>query len=173
MVFNQVLGLKEVNKDKVNMSYREAVRAVIVHDNKLLMVHSNKGDFKFPGGGANKEENHEATLKREVREETGYIINNVVKKIGVITERRLDKHQENSIFEMISYYYLCKVSDKQTTQELDDYEIKQEFSPVWIGLDEAIRNNEEIVKSVNEDKNPWVSRETIVLNELRLRGLIQ
>lgn len=167
MLFNHVLGLQEVNKEKVNVNYREAVRAIILQNNNILMVHSNKGDYKFPGGGVNKEESHEKTLKREVREETGYIINNVKNKIGVITERKIDEYQKDSVFEMISHYYLCEVSNEQTFQQLDDYEAELDFCPIWIHLDEAIHLNEEILKKENNEKNRWVYRETTVLKALK------
>lgn len=66
------------------------------------MVLSNKGDYRFLGGGINKEESYEETLKREVRKETGYIIDNVINRICIVTERNVEEYEENSIFEMIS-----------------------------------------------------------------------
>jgi 8-oxo-dGTP pyrophosphatase MutT (NUDIX family) len=167
MIFNCVLGLQEINKEKLRINYRTAVRAVIWKDNKILMVHSNRGDYKFPGGGLNKDESHEEALKREVREETGYIINNVKDKIGVIIERKLDDYEENSIFEMTSYYYLCEITSNQTTQQLDDYEEELEFHPIWIGVDKAIELNEETLKDDNKEKNPWTYREVAVLKALK------
>ena len=167
MIFNYVLGLKEVNKDEVNVKYREAVRAIIFQNNNILMVHSNKGDYKFPGGGVDKEESHKETLKREVREETGYIINKVKDKIGVIIERKSDEHEKHIVFEMTSYYYICEVSDNQSIQELDDYEEKLEFCPIWIELNKVININEEILKNDSKDNNPWLYRETTVLNALK------
>ena len=53
-------------------SKRPSVRGIIWKENKLAMVHSKKYDYyKFPGGGIEGEEAHEATLIREVKEETG------------------------------------------------------------------------------------------------------
>lgn len=148
MIFNHVSGIQDVDKEKTSIRHREAVRAVVFKNNKILMVHNNKGDYKFPGGGANKEESHEQTLEREVREETGHAVVNVKDKIGVFTERKLDQFEENSVFEMTSHYYLCEVSDDKTVQELDDYEAELDFQPVWISFDEAIRSNEEILKKL-------------------------
>lgn len=167
MAFNYILGIQQLNKEKVNINHREAVRAVILKDNNILMVHNNKGDYKFPGGGANKEENHEQTLKREVEEETGYIINNVKDMLGVFTERKLDDFEENSIFEMVSYYYICELSDNKTIQKLDDYENELDFKPVWIAINEAIRLNEEVIKKDNTNKNSWIYRETKVLKAIK------
>lgn len=167
MLFNYVLGIEEVDKEKVKVNHRETVRAIILKDNNILMVHCNKGDYKFPGGGINKEENHEEALKREVREETGYIVSSVKSKTGIVTERNLDEYEKDSVFEMISHYYLCEVSDKQTLQQLDEYEAELEFCPRWISLDEAIQLNEEILEKETKDKNRWVHRETAVLKTLR------
>jgi 8-oxo-dGTP pyrophosphatase MutT (NUDIX family) len=166
MLFNNVLGIQAIDRGKVNINHREAVRAVVFRDNEILMVHNNKGDYKFPGGGINKEESHEEALKREVKEETGYIVDCVKNRIGVITERRQDEYDRNSIFEMVSHYYLCEISGDRTNQQLDDYEFELGFQPVWITLDEAIQLNEEILKK-NEDMNAWVDRDTSVLRTLK------
>ncbi|WP_139902044.1 NUDIX hydrolase [Clostridium thermarum] len=166
MLFNYEIGLKEFNPENMKINHREAVRAVIIRDNKLLMVHSNKGDYKFPGGGINSGESYEEALKREVREETGYIINNIKARIGTIISRNIDEYEENAVFEMISNYYLCEVSEGQTHQQLDDYEANLEFCPKWMTLGEVIHLNEEILKQDNIDKNPWVYRENLALKAL-------
>ncbi len=167
MLFNNILGIKKINGKEVKINYREAVRAVILRNNNLLMVQTNKGDYKFPGGGIKNEEKHEETLQREVKEETGYLISKVKERMGIFTERNLDEFEEDSIFEMISYYYLCEVPENQTIQQLDDYEAELDFSPQWINIDAAISNNEDIIKNKNNDMNRWVYRETSVLKELK------
>lgn len=47
--FKLTLGLPEANNQ--NVVQREAVRAVFFRDDHILMMLSNKGDYKFPGGG--------------------------------------------------------------------------------------------------------------------------
>lgn len=168
MFFNKVLGIEKVDRENVKVNHREAVRAVILSDDKLLMVLTNKGDYKFPGGGVKSEEKHEEAIIREVREETGYIINAVKENIGVFTERSMDEFHEGAIFEMTSYYYICEVSEKQVLQQLDDYEAELDFCPRWISIEEAICNNERIIKTRSNDMNRWVNRETSVLNELKV-----
>ena len=165
MIFNYILGLQDV-EEGTNIMSREAVRAIILNQDNIFMVRNNKGDYKFPGGGINKKESHQEALEREVKEETGYLLESVTEKIGIVIERNIDKHEKDSIFEMTSHYYLCKVSDKQTFQELDDYETKLGFHPIWIKIDKAIEENEEILKDETKDKNPWVNRETMVLKKL-------
>lgn len=160
MIFNYTLGIEETSK---KIRYREAVRAVILKENRILLVQTNKGDFKFPGGGMNREESQEQTLIREVKEETGYIVGDVREKIGIFKERSLDKYRKGFIFEMTSTYYLCSLTDGITSQELDDYEIELGFKPVWIDINEAIHVNEEIIKKGNLDENKWIYRETKAL----------
>ncbi len=167
MVFNYELGIKEINNDKVNINYREAVRGIIFKNDKVLLVHSNAGDYKFPGGGAVTEEIHEDTLKREVKEETGYIVTQVKNNIGLIIERHPDHFRIGDIFEMVSSYYLCEVSDEKTTQKLDLYEKELGFSPAWVTLEEAISTNENILNSNDTTISPWVYRETLALKAIR------
>jgi 8-oxo-dGTP pyrophosphatase MutT (NUDIX family) len=166
MIINLEIGIKEVNKELVKVNYRTAVRAIIIQNGNILMVHTNNGDYKFPGGGVNKEENHEETLKREVEEETGYIINKVKDKIGIIIERNMDECEKASVFEMTSYYYLCEVSDKVNLQNLDEYEAELGFHPMWININDAIYQNEELLK-IEKGNNPWIFRETLVLKAIK------
>ena len=167
MIFNYELGVKKEHMKNRKVNYRQAVRGIIFKDNKILMVHTNKGDYKFPGGGVNKEEAFEAALMREVCEETGYTVNNIQGKIGAMVERKIDDFDGTSMFEMTSHYYLCEVSNTKTAQKLDDYEADLDFQPIWLFIDEAIRINEEILKMSSNDRNPWVDRDTLVLKELR------
>lgn len=173
MLFNYVLGIKSQDKGQKRIYQREAVRGIIFNKDKILMVHSNKGDYKFPGGGVKREESLEETLKREVQEETGFMVDNVINKIGVVIERKIDDYDKDSIFEMISYYYTCLTQDKQTIQQLDEYEAALNFKPIWISLDEAIEANEEILKNSELSKNNWLHRETLVLNSLKNLNLIK
>lgn len=167
MLFNQVLGIQSIDKEQVKVNAREAVRAVILKKDKILMVHSNKGDYKFPGGGVEKDEIHEEALRREVEEETGYIVDGVIEKLGVFIERNTDNYEKNAVFEMISHYYQCRVLENQTEQKLDAYEAELNFCPIWISLEEAIKQNEGILAREEKSKNRWVDRETIVLKIIK------
>jgi len=158
--------------DELNMiSYkntieRVAVRAIIMKNNDILLVQSNRGDYKFPGGGVEKDESHEECLKREVREETGYIHCVVTDKIGTIIERKKDEFEEDALFQMTSHYYFCDLAtEEKDEQTLEEYETMLNFTPKWVTLEEAIQQNESLID--NFEQNGWLKRETYVLKQLK------
>ena len=160
-----ILGIQDVD-GKMNILRRDAVRAVIVKDDRILMIHTKKGDYKFPGGGIKEGEDYISALEREVREETGYIVTDVIEKLGEVIERRPDKYDRDLIFEHLSRYYLCEIADEQGSQRLDDYESEQDFCPAWINLNEAITQNMTLLEGKNSGVNPWIDRDTTVLKFL-------
>lgn len=163
-MFELTLDNSDKKGQMLKVIRRAAVRAVIMKDNKLLMVYSGPGDYKFPGGGVKNGEVNEEALVREVLEETGYSIVKIKEKLGMVKTINNDQYEEGSIFEMESHYYLCQIEDKQGLQQLDEYEAELGFQPVWISIEDAIRNNEEIM--LKDSCNSWVGRETKVLHLL-------
>lgn len=159
-MFNEVLGHSDIDENKMKINTREAVRAIIIEDKKILMVHSNLGDFKFPGGGVEDHESHAEGLIREVAEETGYHCR-VGEKMGVVFERHVDDYDKEAIFQMTSHYYLCELTGEVVDQQLDDYEFNQEYTPKWVEIDEAIQQNETMLNQCEE--NVWIHRENFVL----------
>lgn len=165
MSFNKTFGQIA---DNTKINERQAVRAVILNENKLLMVKTNKGDYKFPGGGKESGESDSETIHREVLEETGYQISSMHQLLGVVLQQGPDTHDNNSNFRMISRYYSCDLKDKvKSQQSLDQYEEEQEFTAEFVTLADAIINNERLLSSEVLDMNFWVERETFVLKELQ------
>lgn len=165
MNFNEVIEEIHITNFKSTLQ-REAVRAIILCNNKILLIQSGRGDYKFPGGGLEDNETHSEGLTREVREETGYINCIVKDKVGMVIERKADEFDSNLLFEMTSHYYLCELTNQEKmTQQLDEYESILEFTPKWVSLDEAIRQNDLLIKEF--EKNSWLKRETFVLKEVK------
>lgn len=164
MLFNFTLGISDEERKKYDISNREAVRGVIIEDGKILLAHTNEGDYKFPGGGKKSSEYYDEALMREIEEETGYIAECIVERIGRVVERRLDTYKDNTIFEMISNYYVCRLTGEKVEQNLDEYEKNLGFHPEWVTLEEAIKANESVLES--GEHRAWVNRETMVLKEL-------
>lgn len=103
---------------------------------------------------------------RELKEETGYINCLVKVKIGEVFETYLDEYEENTYFQMTSYYYHCELlNDEKVVLKLDDYEFEQEFTPVWLKIDEAIEKNNNLLHQ--SESNQWIYRELFVLKELK------
>lgn len=146
---------------------REAVRALIYGDEKVLLIYSPiNGDYKLPGGGLEIGENHEEALKREVLEECGLEISKIGEKIALITEYAQAKEPHLDYFQMDSHYYLCRISgNEQREQNLDKYEKELKMIPVWLCPSEALNRNRQILK--NNDKPPkWTKRETMFLENI-------
>ncbi|TDL82416.1 NUDIX hydrolase [Peribacillus frigoritolerans] len=161
-----MLGIQEIDEGKVRINNREAVRAIIIQNNKILMVHSNLGDLKFPGGGVERNESHAEGLIREVAEETGYLNGSVGDKMGVVIERHLDDYDKDAVFRMTSHYYLCELTGGEAVeQQLDEYESEQEYTPKWVKLEDAMEQNQIILNQC--EQSVWIKRENFVLTELK------
>ncbi len=157
--------MKKINIDLKNyienstIFKRTAVRGIIKRDNKYLVIHSDYGDYKFPGGGMEKGETLEETLIREVKEETGYnVINNTITECIEVFEKR--KGEYDGIMEMQSYYFLCDVEDEAGNRNLDDYEKEYNYQVAWLPLEEIIKKNESVKDFANI---PWIVRENKVM----------
>lgn len=81
----------------------QAVRAIIIEDNKLLLMHRNKEGSEYwtlVGGGVNEGETNEEALVREVMEETGL---KVTKAQLVFIEGHPAPYKDQ-------YIFLCEVA---------------------------------------------------------------
>lgn len=118
-----------------DLSFRPAVYAIIVEDNKILLSKQWDG-YDFPGGGVELGENTLDALVREVKEETGID----AKPVKII-------FANNSFFKLpfggkfvhsIHMYYLCeKVGGELSTDYLDDQEKKYADHPEWVDLNDV------------------------------------
>ena len=146
---------------------RPSVRGVIIREGKILMVHSQKYDYyKFPGGGLEAGESHEAALCREVAEESGYtVLPGSVRKYGLVPRRERD--DDGTTFVQDNFYYLCDI-DRTVGQDLDDYEAEEGFTPEFVDPRHAIETN--LHHDHNGMTSPMFPREAGVLQRLLVEG---
>ncbi|MGE6752818.1 NUDIX hydrolase [Rossellomorea sp. NPDC071047] len=148
------------------MKFRTSVKAVIIQEHRILLLHSNRGDYKFPGGGVEEGETLQGALIREVAEETGFINCVVNEPLGIVIQRHLDEFEEEAIFEMTSHYFHCELTDgERIPQQLEKYESELDMKPKWVTLNKAIEENEKLMGQF--ENNRWIKRENYVLRELK------
>ncbi len=176
---------------EVKINKRVAIRGVIHYQNKLLLVKTNRGDYKFPGGGMEPGESDKEALLREIVEETGYTDVHVGVQMGQTFEQNIDTEDETAYFQMESRYYECwLMSEKRACGVQDDYEEKLGFHGEFVTIEQAYKENLALLRqSVKSGKVmlsapkiigsveglslsnfvseiPWLERETHVLAKL-------
>ena len=120
---------------------RPSVRAIIIRNNRLAMVHSLQYDYyKFPGGGIEEGENHSETLIHEVREESGLIvIPDTICPFGYVP--RIQRGNPEDVFIQDNYYYLCQTKELGVSQNLDDYEAEEQLVLDWVTVKQMLDAN--------------------------------
>lgn len=160
----EVSIIKDELPKGAKVSLRTAVRAVICCQGKLLMVETNCGDYKFPGGGVETGESYQEALLREIQEETGYIDVTVGQCIGTAFEQNEAPEEPGTYFQMKSIYYTVSLlSRKKAPGILDDYEEKLGFRECFIQADAAYETNAALLEQGMDAVIPWLERETRVL----------
>jgi len=144
-----------------------AVRGIALEEGKLLMIHVKEaGDYKFPGGGIEKDESDEVALKREFYEEAAVSDINKIIPYGAFIQKQDDLFGDGTFYQISKYYFAEGLNvEKFNGSNLDEYESELGMEPVWIDVDEAIELNEKA--SQREKCSPWIARENKILNRLK------
>jgi len=121
--------------------YRPSVRAVLFCGDRIAMAYVAKyGYYKFPGGGMEENETQEQTLVREVREETGLIVDPAsIRPYGSV-RRILLSTDGCRIFDQENFYYLCSACGGGEAQP-DDAEREEGFTLAYVTPSDAISAN--------------------------------
>ena len=120
------------------MNVRSTVKAVILHDNKVLLnrcYDKNNGEYySLPGGGQEQYESMSEATHRECLEETGYSVE-TVRFLALMEEICLDQffldHYAEYAHKML-HIFVCKLASetKVTPTETDDAQVAIE----WVDL---------------------------------------
>lgn len=143
-ITDESVGLENTGEDPATFPIREGARAVLLNEkNQIALIYSvNRGWYKLPGGGREKDELIYENLEREVLEETGYKIKDV-KPLGIGINIR-------SQWQMIgkAYLYSCH-TDKFIGKEPMPDEVEDGDTLEWFdSFDDAIA----ALESVKLDK---------------------
>ena len=119
------------------------VRILLFNDkNEICVVKSDKyGYMQLPGGGIEKDESIIEALKREIVEETGWLIFDI-KPIGYTIEKREDKRNTHPWGKCVSYVFTAIPTNEVGTNYTED-EIAEGFKPVWMKLADFIAEQEQ------------------------------
>jgi 8-oxo-dGTP pyrophosphatase MutT (NUDIX family) len=151
---------------------RRAARGIVLKGSKILLLYTKRyNDYSFPGGGVDPEEDLITGLKRELAEETGAKNVEVINEFGYIAEYRPHYKPEYDLIYMLSYFYICKTDDEFTDVNLEDYELANGMSPIWIDIHEAISHNKAVISNQEKSMGFSIERETLVL-ELIVKELL-
>lgn len=152
-------------KEVKDYSVREAVRAIVVDENRrIALLHvSRKNYYKLPGGGIENIENKMKALERECQEEIGCDIE-VISEIGSIVEYR-----KMFSLKQISYCYLAKVKGRKGISDFTDSEKENGFEQVWLSFNKALKILTECKALGVEGRDYIVPRDTAFLEEAKVK----
>ena len=109
---------------------RVACRGILIDGDKILLSHEVKqGVYVLPGGGLEDGETLEDCCKREVLEETGYVVD-VIDRVIEVWEYDMDTIHESHIF-------ACEIKSKGS-RHLTQHEMNINMTPEWKTIDEAL-----------------------------------
>ena len=146
---------------------RVAARGIILKDSKILLLYTKRyNDYSFPGGGVDLQEDLATGLRRELAEETGARNIEIISEFGYIDEYRPHYKTEYDLIHMKSYFYVCKIDASLDATKLEDYEVANGMSSVWIDVYEAIRHNKEVIAKQEDSMGFSIERETYVLEQV-------
>ncbi len=148
---------------------REAVRAIIIRDGLVLLMFSEKDQmYGTPGGGITLNESKLDTLYRELLEEVGAKSVKIIEYLGYTEEIRESRSLKGKVLKINSYYYQVDVL-QFVSANLEEHEEEMGLKPRWVGVDEAIRQNQTILNGQNNPKLTFYTTQTEMLKYVKSR----
>ena len=131
-ITDDMFGIKPISFN--NPKIRYGARGIVKKQDGTIAIFFKKAknEFKLPGGGIEQEENAREAFMREVLEEVGCEVNNIL-LLGITKEL---KSQEN--FQQISYVFNCNVKKDLKRVEMTQKEMDEGGSVIWLTPEEAL-----------------------------------
>ena len=149
------------------MLTRHTARAIVLRDNQILMLYTQRyDDYSLPGGGIDVYEEITHGLIRELKEETGAQGIRNINEFGLYEEYRPWLRDGYTLVNMLSYCFTCDIDSELGATQFEAHEINNGMTPVWINIDEAIVHNLEIIANSNK-KGSSIERETYLLKLIK------
>lgn len=141
---------------------RTTARIIIFNEKReLLMLYSKKfNDYTFPGGGIKEDEDIIEGLKREVKEETGIILQ-TIKPYGYCVELRYGINGNITVYEQTSYYFIGTIEWIGKPNYIER-EALQGLSIVYVDMEKAYKHNEQVIK---DETHQVKGLKTVLLRE--------
>ena len=147
------------NRIKPHERERVGCRGIVIEDGKLLVSREEKtGIVMLPGGGLEEGESLKECCRRELLEETGYIVD--------VGECFLELDEFYGNCKWIGYYFICEKTG-EGERRLTEEESRLGMAPVLMNPDEflAVTGRHSDYAGVDEDRRGMYLRENIALRE--------
>lgn len=117
--------------DSSELTFRPSVYGIIIKDNKILLSKQWDG-YDFPGGGIEIGETVKEALMREVKEETGMVIE---KGEVIHCETSFYKTTKGQCVNAVLVYFLCEIIGGEiSTEFFSESEKKYASAAEWIDI---------------------------------------
>lgn len=153
--------------DRLRVLNREAARAIVTRNDKILLLYTERyDDFSFPGGGIDPGESPEAGLHRELHEETGANQIEIVSHFGYVTEYAPTFKADWDVMYQTSHWFNCEIGETLGDTRFEDYEVANGMAAAWVTLDDALAHNRSVVQRRSSKMGISIHRETLVLEHV-------
>jgi len=164
--------VKKFGERRSDAVRRDGVAGVVLNkDKKVLVLHDKKYDiYRLPAGGYEKNEKPEETLKREIREESGYTNIKIEEYLGQIEANFYAVWWTTPRNKFQKGYAVRLLGDEQGEMNEEGKEI---FEKMWLDYGEAMKRfaknkeswgEEEFIRRVFEPKEKCFAGEGTAIN---------
>lgn len=133
-----------------DLYFRPSVYAVVIKDDKFLMIKFGDLCYYLIGGGIEIGENHIDALRREFLEETGFEIK--VKDLIEVNTYFFEMPFNKGSAHAIKIFYVCELVGNAKEQNFEEKEIQLNAKLEWIPLSEIdnlkITSADDNIKSI-------------------------